>query len=535
MKPGCFCIALVLAALTPRIARAQATPFVPPGAIVYDDIDRLAAAGLIDTIIVGVRPWSEREIARLLNEARRNIDRNPKAREWAMPTIDADLEFFAPHPNRGIDAASVQVTGLNSPNRPAPTDPNGTIDVSINPLASGRNARPLADNGATGTVETFHTATLGQHLALQLEPRASVLGAGDPTSGLADVAIQSGSANTLFGNLSISAGREYILYGQAPTGGLLFSTTSPALDMVTIANDRPAAMPWIFRLLGPMRGTFSVADQGTDVVHPHATLISYHIAALPTRYFEFGLQVIDAMGGEGGQTASLGKRIIDILPYVPAIFHATNSFQFSNKMAGGDARIRIPSADGLELYGEGVLDDFDPRRLRSSFLEDGGYIFGAYLACLFDCGRFGVRAEYHQTGIRYYTHPDYPIEAYHSLLGDPLGPRGLGTYLTLDGETNPRSNHDMRFSLTGAFEVRSGNEYSAVATQPDQSDFHFVQVVHRPGEKRARVLAGWSPTPRSSHLTLDVDAGIEDVHTFDFVPGVNRTNAIGQLTVGYRF
>jgi len=284
-----------------------------------------------------------------------------------------------------------------------------------------------------------------------------------------------------------------------------------------------------------MRGTFSIADQGTDVLYPHAKLIGYHVSALPVRYFEFGLEVIDAMGGEGGQQASFGKRVIDVLPYIPAIFHRTNSFQFSNKLAGGDARIRIPRAAGLELYGEGDLDDFDPRRWRSSFLDDGGYIFGAYLACILDCGRFGVRAEYHQTGIRYYTHPSYPIEAYHSLIGDPLGPRGIGTYLTLDGETNPRSSHDMRFSLTGAFEVRSGNEYSAAAVQPDQSDFHFVQTLRRPAEKRARILGGWSPTPRSSHLTLEVDAGVEDVHTFDFVAGVNRTSAIGQLTLGYRF
>src|SRR4051812_5529596 len=73
------------------VAGAQATPIVRPTARVYRDIERLGALGLIDTLLLGVRPWSEREITRLLREAQANLARKPAARAWAEQTIRVDL------------------------------------------------------------------------------------------------------------------------------------------------------------------------------------------------------------------------------------------------------------------------------------------------------------------------------------------------------------------------------------------------------------------------------------------------------------
>ena len=67
-------LAAILVVLSSRVF-AQATPLVPPTARVYRDIERFAAMGLIDTLLLGARPLSEREILRLLNEARRNLSR----------------------------------------------------------------------------------------------------------------------------------------------------------------------------------------------------------------------------------------------------------------------------------------------------------------------------------------------------------------------------------------------------------------------------------------------------------------------------
>src|SRR5581483_7804319 len=68
-------------------AIAQASPTVPANERVYRDIDRLAASGLIDTIIVGTRPYSQREVLRLLHEAQRNLGRLGGRAAWATAVV----------------------------------------------------------------------------------------------------------------------------------------------------------------------------------------------------------------------------------------------------------------------------------------------------------------------------------------------------------------------------------------------------------------------------------------------------------------
>jgi hypothetical protein len=524
MKRLAFALLVLTAATAVRSAAAQARPMVPPSERVYRDIDRLAAAGLIDTLIDGARPFSEREVVRLLDEAQRNLNRNPKARAWAAPTIADDLARWTRGTPKPIDAASVELSDMDSPYRAAPSDKNGKISAVINPLPANRAARVIA-HGFTSDIETYHSATLGSHIALSLNPKLVTF---DPRIGKSqtDLRLQAGSASLLFGNLSIDAGRDYAIFGQAPTGGLMLSNNAPALAMVRIANDAPFVLPGWLHTFGPMRTTAFLADLGAkDQLHPHSKLVGYHLAALPVRQFEVGLEVIDAMGGNGGQPASFGDRVLDAIPIVD-VFRTHSDFQFSNKMAGGDFHWRVPSWNGFELYGESVVDDFDARRLKSVLLQDGGYIVGTSLSCIVECGRLGIRAEYRQTGIRYYTHNDYFLAQRQQILGDPLGPRGLGGYLTLDGE----SHAGIYGALTGAFEVRSGNQYGSGATPPSDADFHFFLVARRPGEKRERLMATVSTEHGVQRVGLRATAGVEHVINFQFVAGRNRNNVMA--TVG---
>lgn len=498
---------------------------MPPNARVYRDIDQLAASGLIDTIVAGTRPYTEREVARLLNEARRNLRRLRSGAAWEAEIIAADLAYYAPHANRPFDDASAEAASMSSPYRPAPADPNGTINAAINPFADFRGGRPLA-NGQTLSLETMHTAVVGPHFAFAFNPRLSALRlAGGQTEG--EFRVQSASASALFGNLLIDAGREYALFGPAPTGGLLLSENAPPMDMVRISNERPAALPSFFRWLGPLKGTLFVADLGTaDQVFSHSKLVGYHVTVQPHPRFEFGVQVVDETGGAGAPPASFADRAEDAIPLIDAVFRSHSDFLFSNKIAGIDALVRVPELAGLVVYGEGAVDDFDARRLHSSLFEDGGYIAGLSLACLAECGRFGVRAEYHQTGIRYYTHDQFTsgVQDNGIILGDPLGPRGLGTYVTVDGQSNRLGT----VSLTTAYEVRSGNRYGS-ETDSAGEDFRFVLVQRRPGEHRARAVATWSSGTPAARTSVSLSAGLERVTDFAFVAGNARTNALAQV------
>jgi hypothetical protein len=266
--------------------------------------------------------------------------------------IDIDMARHSPAPVRGLDAAGAELTYLDSPYRGIPSDANGAIDAAINPLAANRGGRPLA-NGVTASLETKHSAPLGQHAAAMLNPRVTAWSTRGGANG-SNVVLQSGTLNLLFGNFAIEAGRDYTIFGQSPSGGLLLSNNAPTLDMVRISNDRPASLPWWFRVLGPASGTLFVADFGDKrQIHPRAKLAGYHVAFLPNPRFEFGAEVLDAMGGRGGQPASFGDRIVDAVPLIDAIFRSGTDFEFSNKMAGIDFHWRMPSWQGFELYGEG--------------------------------------------------------------------------------------------------------------------------------------------------------------------------------------
>src|SRR5262245_18522251 len=253
-------------------SNAQATPTVPPAAQVYRDLDRMAALGLIDTLLVGVRPLTEREVILALQQAKANDDRNPAAHEWATSTIDLYLRRFSRSKVRLLDSAMIEVGRLSSPSRVAPADANGSVDADINPLAAYRGGRLLVD-GSTFAFETAHSVVLGPHVALALNPRFTQTA---PSVGrdASTVRLQTGSVNALFGGFAIQAGRDYVTLGQSPIGGLLLSDNAPPLDMVRIWNDRAWRVPGVSRVLGKMRGSAFVADLGaTRQLHPHTRLI----------------------------------------------------------------------------------------------------------------------------------------------------------------------------------------------------------------------------------------------------------------------
>ena len=255
----------------------------------YRDIDQLTAAGLIDTIVSGTRPYSAREVARLLSDAKRNLGRLRSGAGWEDEIISADLERYAPHANRAIDEARVDAAVMSSPTRAVPTTPTARstrrstrwrrIEAAFRwPTVRRRRSRRST---ARRSDRTWPWPS-------PFDPPAGAL-PGD--SGLALFRVQSASVSALLGNVRVDAGRTSVMFGQAPTSGLLLSDNAPQLDMIRVANDRPTAFPWFFHSLGPVVGTLFVADLGTtDPVYPHAKLAGYQLSMLPTSRVELGAE-----------------------------------------------------------------------------------------------------------------------------------------------------------------------------------------------------------------------------------------------------
>jgi hypothetical protein len=493
-RRACVGLILGLSARVPTSA-AQATPLVEPTERVYRDLDRLASMGLIDTLMVGMRPFSEREIVRRLTEAKNNLPRLRSERERAEEMIKVDLERYRRDDNHIMDAVRLEATAMASPFRDSPSFGGYSLPALVNPIVANREGRP-AVNGATNLVETMHTATIGRNLAVVLNPRATV-SAQRGSIRQTDVALQSGYVRALVGDLSIEVGRDYAIFGQTPTGGLLLSTNAPPFDMVRIANDGAWRIPKLSSLTGPVRASLFVADLGArNLPHPHSKVIAYHLSMLPAANFELGLQVLNAMGGDGGVGASFGDRLLDAM-ILPLIFRRDAAFPFSNRLVGLDAHWRMPQWRGLDVYFESDADDFNGRT---------GALVGLSLACLGECGKTSVRAEFHRTGELFYTHWSNPISAQGLVLGDPLGPRAYGYYLT----TDRKFSRGAVVAIRGAFESRKGETL--------------------PSERRARAEATLTFGEDRAIATL-ISGALERVWNFGFVRGYGRTNGLVRVGV----
>ncbi len=531
--------ALCVSCLLASSLHGQASVTVSPSDPVYRDIDRLAAAGMIDTLVYGQRPFSRRQIARLITSARRNADgpRGATLTQYLRETLAALEERFADELSDGkgapaprlradhlLQRLSVTYTSNSSAPRIVPPDTGiGEIDAVIDPLAeSGQQGRDVR-GGRTVAIETWHELTIGPHVALQANPRMEFDGDSSPANAPA-FSMGTLAARLQQSNVVLSVGRDHLEWGQGRDGGIFLSSSARALDMLWIGNDQPWILPGFLRKLGPSNASFLAADLGARQYFPHTLLFAYKISSSPTPNLELGFSVFDITGGSGAPTGTLAAHLANlflfpILPYKP--------FAFSNELAGLEVRYRLHRWRGAQVYWELSLDDFDPKRLWSSvWRDDAGHVFGLNLPALSADGRLALTAEVHHTGTRFDRHLQFRsgVTEDRQLLGDPLGPDADGGYLYLDWDPEKHSTA----SLVLAEEAYRNNQY-VIVLEP----FGFRSIGSAPEEHRYRATLSYALHATESGMSIQLQAGVERTTNFDFAAGAARTGAIGSLTLSY--
>jgi hypothetical protein len=520
---------------------------------VYRDIDKLVAQGLIDKIIYGQKPYSRREIARLIAEAMGNLKRleDPLADPATPPEKKISLEkrltyvkgllvrlerdyreeliqwgvlpgtvkWYSFHPLEKMD---VDVLGSNSRPRLLNND-NGTgrIDAVINPLLQYRQGRHLVD-GFNASLETTHWVRASRYFAAYFRPRFQIGEARAPFPDRNDIDILNLYGKFWVKNLEIQIGRDNLFYGQGEDAGILLSHNPRGLDMAKISNDCPFILPWVFKALGPTKMEFFYADLGPEQFFPHSYLAGFKLSFQPFRDFEFGLSGLDISGGEGSPPGSFLDRVGNVIPIVQ--FFGGSQQQIDNKLGGFDFRWRLPHLRGMEVYLEAIFDDTS-----NQFLwEDAGYILGFYLPRMVEPGKVDFRLELHHTGIRYYRHAQFQSgwTLNQFLIGDNLGPDANGAYFRVNWE--PNSENRLGFNI--AIEGRSNDDFiNLLANEPNRVDFEKVQDF--PDEWRYRLTSEWILRKTQAPYIVKAFWGYERVQNFNFVSGSNRNNFMGGVTL----
>lgn len=535
----------VLLLTGPIAARAQLAATVPASDPVYAVVEELSASLPVAGLHASQRPWSRREVARLASafdaalreresdslRARppERVRRLVRELDAAYATDVAELRGERPSPvvRATMRALAFEAIGTDAAARRVPvTNGLGRIDAYTHPLVEPDWGRPVADGG---TLDVEGTAELGVGgwFALGVQPRISVL---MPRGGSAyqQSDFQRLYARGVLANIALEAGMDEMTWGEAGSRGLLLSANPRPLHALTLSNDTAITLPWLFRLLGPTRARFVIANLGNTQNFPGAQLVTYGLSVSPTPRFEMGAALLDQMGGSGSPRCSVTCRAKDLFPYFFWIVKPGSDSQATNKIAQFDVRYRIPRARGLSVYYELSMDDFDARRVRSMLWQDSGHLLGATFERLDAEGRWALDLQAHHASLRLYEHPQFTsgVTYRRAIIGDPLGPNANAGYATL----TYRPSLLEALEVTGGYESRDASTYAVRTTNATGAGWKFVETQALPKETRARLGVALRSALLHDGLAIEPSAAVERVGNDGFVAGRAHTDFLVGIT-----
>ncbi len=488
--------------VAPRL-RAQGTSTVPPQDLVYVDLDRLNELGLLDSVIVAQRPYSRREIGRILRATRERSNRlgdlsadrrytddelhigdgilrrleTRFSRE--IDTVASALPVIAPFDEVLLDVAYTDAArrGWYSPN-------TRLTEATIGSLLPRRLSTPLIP-GTTIGAELAQRVEPTSWLAFQMRERFDYVWAKTDSLSRGNAEILLGTVRARYRNVALDVGRNEFSWAQTVDGGLFLATDAPALDQVSLSSDLPFALPGFLRPLGMAKGIILLADLGPSQVRSNSKLLAYKFSLAPNRNFEVGASFMNHFGGAGAPPTTTGNRLIDFLPFID-IFRRHNYSDStrtldaeSDKLLGLDGLVRIGGRFGVILTGELLIDDFDVHRMQQLFTGNGSQAFGLAVP-RFLSPLVSLKLTATHMGIETYTHSQLTngITTRGRLLGNELGPdaKAFGARLTWQPVAA------FQLGLDGRSAIYSNAAYAAFYEDATQTDF-VVRKASRTGDE----------------------------------------------------
>ncbi|MBZ5506717.1 MAG: phosphatase PAP2 family protein [Acidobacteriia bacterium] len=251
----------------------RASAYVPMDSWVYSAFDRLAALGVLNSGIVGLRPWTRKECSRLLEEVSGEVDEsNPDeawrvyaalAREFATELNEEEGDYI------GLDSVYARVSAISGPPL---TDGYHFGQTIVNDYG-----RPYqrGTNGLTGFTSTGSSGALGFYVRGEYEHAPSAAGVSQTVQDAIQVADEKGpqpatpiSAFNQFRLLDAylslnikgwqtSFGKQTLWLG--PTQDpFLWGNNAEPIYMLRVDQTHPEKLPGFLGLLGPFRSEFWV-------------------------------------------------------------------------------------------------------------------------------------------------------------------------------------------------------------------------------------------------------------------------------------
>lgn len=549
-RPRIIVVTALLAIAASTGANAQGTGLLPLDDLAYRDLDRLSELGVLDSIVIGQRPYSHRTIARIVRVARHRLDGGSRglARRFHDDDgvyVDGVLrrlsERFRDDGEDGtaisepvmnlFDGALFGATTTDAQRRGFPASHTRPIEASIDPLAARRLGRP-AVRGSISLLELSHRFEPLPWLAVQARERFEWRNPSDTTRSRTSGEVLLASVRARVRNVAVTAGRQQFGWSQLAGDGLFLASDAPALDQISLAADQPFVLPGFLRALGSTKGTLIVADLGPSVVRSRSRLVTYKLSVQPNSAVELGGTFMNHFGGSGAPSASFANRAIDLLPFID-IFRSHNYVDSSrtldvesDKLLGVDWRFRFDPLGGVLVVGEALIDDFDVRRIPKLFTGYGSQSVGIIIPRIGSPDLSMVLSAKHM-GILTYSHGQLAngISTRGRLLGDELGPDAKAFGAQLRWIPSPA----VRLELDGRSAIYSNAEYTSFYSDAAQTRYVVQKTSRTANELRERAL-GTLILQTDDGIALTMRAGMERTRNAKFLGG-RRLDYVAEIAL----
>ncbi len=394
---------------TERTPSAMGSPYVPLDSWIYPLLDRLAALGLFDDAMLGMKPWTRLECARLVSEAGDRLqDAGPRV-EAARLYDSLRLEFSSELSLLGggsntlshLESMYGRATQISGPPL---TDGYHFGQTLVNdfgrPFERGFNSVSGFSGWATAGRWVVYLRGEYQHSpsAPSISPQAaSAIAAMDanpvfpptPVPARDQARLLDAYVGLNIANWQLSYGQESEWWAPNESGSLLFSDNAFPVRMFHINRVSPFHLPGFLRLLGPMRwDAFFGTLQGHQISPGpffHGEKVSFRL----TRNLEFGFSRTVVLGGAGLPITL--DRLLRSYFSVTSSPNETPATDPGKRTGGFDFSYRVPFLrNWLTIYTDSLAND-DPSPLAAP--RRAGINPGIYLSHFPRLAKLDLRVE----------------------------------------------------------------------------------------------------------------------------------------------
>lgn len=319
----------------------MASPYVPLDSWIYPLLERLIALGYMQSNVLGMRPWTRLQCARMVQDAGEKIPTSDDNSLEAGGIYKSLAQEFASEIDRLDGAANVgarvqsvysRMTGISgTPIRDSYHFGQTLVNDYGRPYWTGfNNVTGVSAEAEAGPV-AFSLQTEYQHapaMPSYSNQALSAIAAADFRPPLSNGTPEANQLELLNSTVSLnihdvqfSVGEQSAWLGSGESGSFLLSDNAPPFPMLKIDDIQPHDIPGVSRILGPFRAEFFIGQlsghhwetciEATCQTYPgYASVVGpsivpqpfihgEKISFQPTPNFEFGMGVTAMFGGPG--------------------------------------------------------------------------------------------------------------------------------------------------------------------------------------------------------------------------------------------